>query len=51
MTTALYFIIAFLAITVFVGALFAAFQAGKESGICKYDYIEEEENEIPKNDE
>jgi hypothetical protein len=51
MTTALYFIIAFLAITVFVGALFAAFQAGKESGIAKYGYIEEDEDEISNDDE
>lgn len=50
MTTALYFIIAFLAITVFVGGLFAAFQAGKESGIAMYGH-KEENNEISNNDE
>ena len=50
MTTALYFIIAFLAITVFVGGLFAAFQAGKESGIAMYGH-KGENDEIPNNDE
>ena len=51
MKTVLFLIIIFLAIIVFVGGLFCAFQAGKELGISKYDYIEENEDEISKNDE
>jgi hypothetical protein len=48
MTTFLYFLISFLALTIFVGGLFAAFQAGKESGLSKYDYIEGDEDSSDK---
>lgn len=51
MTTFLYFFVSFLVVTIFVGGLCAAFQAGRESGISKYDYIEEEEHEFPENNE
>ena len=45
-----YFFISFLAIVIFVGGLFGAFQAGKESGIAMYGH-KEENDEISKNDE
>ena len=50
MTTALYLIIGILTLVFFVGGLFAAFQAGKESGIAMYGH-KEENNEISNNDE
>ena len=50
MTTALYVIISILTLVLFVGGLFAAFQAGKESGISMYGH-KEENNEISNNDE
>ena len=50
MTTALYVIISILTLVLFVGGLFAAFQAGKESGIAMYGH-KEENDEISKNDE
>jgi hypothetical protein len=46
----IYFVIAILCITVFVGGLFGAFQAGKESGICQYGY-KEDNDEISDDDE
>ena len=50
MTTLLYFLICFLAITVFVGGLFAAFKVGEQSGISKYGY-KEDNDEISDDDE
>jgi hypothetical protein len=51
MTTFWFILATFTAIVIFVGGLFAAFKAGEESGIAKYGYIEEDEDEISNDDE
>lgn len=51
MTTIYYIIIFVLATIVLVGGLFAAFEIGKEEGICLYEHKnEEKKDEISKND-
>lgn len=44
MTTIWYLLIGIMASILFIGGLMAAFQAGKDSEISKYGYIEEDES-------
>ena len=49
--TVFYFIIIFLPIAIMLlASICAMFKIGVKEGICKFDYIEEDEDDLPKDD-